>query len=60
MRDIDPDDPAYKNLTKQEIRGLKYFSKEEKEALSMSLFRDQMRPALAGAARSTLGGPAQR
>jgi hypothetical protein len=38
MRKIDPNDPAYRGLTKSELRGLKLFSKEEKELLSQQLF----------------------
>lgn len=42
MRDIDPNDPIYKNITKQELHNLKYFSLEEKEAMSMRLFGEAL------------------
>lgn len=44
MRDIDLTDPAYRDLTKGEIRALKGFSREEKEALSMRVFGESLDP----------------
>lgn len=42
MRDIDPNDPTYKGITKREIHELKCYSREEKEALSMQLFGEPL------------------
>lgn len=69
LREIDPNDPIYKGLTKSELRVMKYLSLEDKETLSMQLFgeslygpppwekqRDQRWEALLGEAPS-LGAP---
>ena len=38
MAKIDPNDPIYKNITKRELQGLKFFTLDEKEELSQQLF----------------------
>lgn len=44
MQRIDPNSPAYRGLTKAEIRGLKYFTDEEKNDLSLALFGEPLVP----------------
>jgi hypothetical protein len=42
MREIDPNDPIYKGLTKPELMRLKHFSPQEKETLSIALFGESL------------------
>ncbi|MDP1886862.1 hypothetical protein [Polaromonas sp.] len=44
MHNVDPNDPTYKNLTKRELQDLRYFSREEKESLSIQLFGESLFP----------------
>lgn len=38
MRDIDPNDPIYKGLTKSELLAMKALTREDKDAVSMQIF----------------------
>lgn len=42
MRDIDPNDPIYKNLTRLELQNMKFISREDKEIISMRIFGESL------------------
>ena len=42
MRDIDPNDPIYKGLTKSELPAMKALTREDKDAVSMQIFGEPL------------------